>query len=104
MHQKQDPKEIKSGKYGIWYGKPFKVSPLICIMNNTVRDARQFLSLRTDGGGFFMLSLHEKKVLIVLKDTGEESVKNTAKKAGLDEVAVMRAALWLSSKKLIKIL
>ncbi len=50
-----------------------------------------------------MLSLHEKKVLIALKENKEESVENTAKRANLDEVAVMRAALWLSSKNLIKI-
>jgi len=50
-----------------------------------------------------MLSLHEKKVLMALKENKEESVENTAERAGLDEVAVMRAALWLSSKSLIKI-
>ena len=50
-----------------------------------------------------MLSLHEKKVLMALKENKEESVENTAERAGLDEVAVMRAALWLSSKNLIKI-
>ncbi len=50
-----------------------------------------------------MLSLHEKKVLTALKENKEESVENTAKRANLDEVAVMRAALWLSSKNLIKI-
>ncbi|MCD6467416.1 MAG: phenylalanine--tRNA ligase subunit alpha, partial [Methanomicrobia archaeon] len=50
-----------------------------------------------------MLSLHEKKVLIALRENKEDSVENTAERAGLDEVAVMRAALWLSSKNLIKI-
>jgi len=50
-----------------------------------------------------MLSLHEKKILIALKDSKKDSIENIAKKTELDEVAVMRASLWLSSKNMVKI-
>lgn len=50
-----------------------------------------------------MLSLHEKKILIALKDSKKDSTENIAKKTELDEVAVMRASLWLSSKNMVKI-
>jgi phenylalanyl-tRNA synthetase alpha chain len=50
-----------------------------------------------------MLSLHEKKVLLALEKSREEDIQTVAENAGIDEVAVMRAALWLSSKNLAEI-
>ncbi|MEA1994472.1 MAG: phenylalanine--tRNA ligase subunit alpha [Euryarchaeota archaeon] len=50
-----------------------------------------------------MLSLHEKRVLLALENNKEETIKKISEKTEMDEVAIMRASLWLSSKKMVEI-
>ncbi|WP_324735646.1 phenylalanine--tRNA ligase subunit alpha [Thermococcus sp. SY098] len=49
------------------------------------------------------LSYHEKLTLIKLKDLRKAKFEDLVKETGLDQVAVMRAVLWLQSKGLARL-